>query len=112
MSEPITFEPTDAERLKLIEERQKANSERMGLADERMDRLETAVGVNTDMTRDVHEMLMAWRAGMNAIAKFGRGLAVIGKWLMKIIKWAGAVAAAGVAIWTFIQTITHGAPPK
>jgi hypothetical protein len=81
---------------------------RLALGARRMDRIEGEVKENTDMTRDVHEMLLAWRAGMSAIAKFGRGLAMVGRGIMKLVRWAGIVAGAGVAIWSAIYAITHG----
>lgn len=76
----------------------------MALFDEKLER-------NTSLTEDVHEMLITWRAGMNAIAKFGRGLGWVGTKLLRIARWGATVAApiiaAGVAVWAWLH---NGAP--
>lgn len=65
---------------------------------------------NGETMRAVHEMLSTWRAGMNALAKFGRGLAWIGGWVLRIAKFGGAIAGGIYAIWLLFYTFTHGGP--
>ena len=98
------------DRLDAIEQRLQDGGERMAT-------FETLLSVNTaqtlataEMTRDVHEMLLAWRAGMNAIAKFGRGIAWVGQWMLRIAKFGGAIAGGIYAVWLLIYTFTHGGP--
>lgn len=76
---------------------------------ERMDNLEASMRINTAMTSDVHEVLMAARSGINAIAKFGRGLAMVGRWLVKAIKPLAVVAAAYVAVKHDVSELLHRA---
>lgn len=65
---------------------------------------------NGETMRAVHEMLSTWRAGMNALAKFGRGLAWIGGWVLRVTNFGGAIAAGIYAIWLLFYTFTHGGP--
>lgn len=92
---------------------------RLDEGDARMERIEIrqkafgeSLQANTNMTRDVLDMLVAWRAGMNAIAKFGRFLAAVGKWFIRVLKVLAPIAAAGAAIWTVFQSYLHGGAPK
>lgn len=74
----------------------------------RMDQSETALDENTSMTRDVHaylpvmrdihDMLNAWRAGMNALASFGRGVGWLGRGIYKTAKVLTPIAAGVGAI--------------
>jgi hypothetical protein len=59
----------------------------------RVARLETAVAENTELTRDVRDMLTAGRV------------------MVKAAKVAGAVAAAGSALWVAFYQVTHGGHP-
>lgn len=92
----------------------------------RIQHLEKLLAENTAETRDtasraqangetlqaVHEMLSTWRAGMSALAKFGRGLAIVGRWVLKAVRLGGIVATGVLAIWALILTILHnGRPP-
>ena len=64
--------------------------------------LEEQVRENTALTQEVLDVLRAARVGLKVLG--GIGIAV---------KWIGTLAAAGLAIWTFLYAITHGgATPK
>ena len=76
---------------------------------ERMDQLEVSMRINTAMTSDVHEVLMAARSGINAIAKFGRGLAMVGRGLRRVVIWLTPIAVAAGAIYHWLF---GGALPK
>lgn len=79
--------------------------------EERMQKLEQGLDVNTGLTRDVHEVILAARSGFAAIAKFGRGLAITGTWIAKAVRWLAPLVVAVVAIYHGIQTLLHGGKP-
>ncbi len=100
--DPLAQTPaTYAARLESIETRLAEGSDRM-------DRTEATLIENTSMTRDVHELLPAmrqmhemfltWQSGMNAIAKFGRGLGWVGGKLYTAIKVLTPIAAGVTAL--------------
>lgn len=61
---------------------------------QRVSKLEIAVAENTDLTRDIRDALVA------------------GKMATKAVRWFGAMAAAGIAIYAAIyQLLHHGKPP-
>lgn len=82
---------------------------RLTLGGERMDRTEASLVENTSMTRDVHELLPAmrqmhemfltWQSGMNAIAKFGRGLGWAYLKIVTLLKVLAPLATAGLALY-------------
>jgi hypothetical protein len=88
-----------------------AINERLRQGSERMDRIEASMAANTDMTRDVHEVILAARSGFAAIAKFGRGLAITGGWIAKAVRWLAPVVIAVVAIYHGIGALVHGGKP-
>ena len=115
MTEPPPAEPVatstngyppfeDSRRLEAIEARQLVSSARM-------DRFEVELKDIAGMTRDVHEMLLAWRAGMSALAKFGRALACVGRWLAAAIKFIAPVAAGAAAIYAAVIVFIHKGHP-
>jgi hypothetical protein len=76
-------------------------------AERRMKRMEDQLKENTDLTRDLKqgqdensELLKDIKDGVT----FGR----VG-W--KLIKWFGALGAAAVGLWGFIELFTRGRPP-
>lgn len=80
-------------------------------AETRANALQALAAAETLQT--VHEMLNTWRAGMNALDKFGRGLALVGRWVLKVVRVGGIVATGVLAIWALILTILHnGRPPS
>lgn len=88
-----------------------AINERLRQGSERMDRIEASMAANTDMTRDVHEVILAARSGFAAIAKFGRGLAITGTWVVKAVRWLAPPIAAAIAVYHGIQALMHGGKP-
>ncbi len=83
----------DRERISAIEARLKKGDERMGA-------IETELAENTTVTKEIKDMLDMARAGLKVLGGIGSAA-----------KWLGALAAAIVAIWTFIHTIKNGGPP-
>jgi len=55
--------------------------------------IEKAVAENTDLTRDIRDALIAGRV------------------MTKALKWLGAIAAAGSALWVAWQQLRHGVKP-
>lgn len=67
----------------------------------------TLTKVGTGMVSDVHEVLMMAKSGIEAIGKFGRGLAWCGRWAMKIIAFAGRIATAIGAVMGLWYSYSH-----
>ena len=55
----------------------------------RVEKIERAVEENTELTRDIRDAVVAGRIAT------------------KVIKWLGAVAAAGSALWVAFWQLTH-----
>lgn len=66
---------------------------------------------NTDMTRDMHEIIVGLRAFFSSVAKMGRGMGIVGRWSLNMLKLGGVVAAAVSAIFIAVYTLMHGFPP-
>jgi len=104
---------------------QLSNNLRFLRMEQRLTQQDTALAANTAITvttsknmEDVHDLLMAAQSGIDAIAKFGRGLAwighkffIIGMWLFRLLKWGGVVGAAVSAILLAVYEIRHGGSP-
>ena len=99
-------EPTPCEALPTLD-RLSGIEARQVISAARMDRFEVELAGIAERGRDVHEMMMAWRAGLGAIAKFGRGLARVGGWIVSLIKVLGPVAAGITAIYVAFNTFIH-----
>lgn len=75
---------------------------RLNCGDARMTRIEARIEENTDLTRDIRNLMDAGRAGLRVL-----------EWLGKAARWAGILATACMAIYVAIYTITHdGRPPQ
>lgn len=61
----------------------------------RMDVLEAAVGENTDLTRDIRDIMVAARVGFKVLGGLGT-----------LAKWSLYICGAAAAVWGLI----HGAP--
>lgn len=87
----------------------KANGDRITAVDERLDKgsrrmelFETELRENTTATLEIRDILQAARVGLKVLG--GIGIAA---------KWLGTLAAAALAIWTFVYALLHnGATPK
>lgn len=76
---------------------QQIAAQKVSAAEMRMAALEKALGANTEITREVRDLLDALKGGMKVLGWMGTGL-----------KWLGAIAAAGMAIYTGVYMLTHG----
>ena len=95
MSNKITLLPTDNDRLAAIEARLDQGSARM-------DQFGKALSLNTEITSDIRDIVLAARTGFKVLG-----------WLGMVFKWVGVIAAAGVAIYTAAYAMLHGgATPK
>jgi hypothetical protein len=88
-------DPTNSDRLAAIEARLDKGSQRMDVLDE-------AVKINTNLTQEIHDILAAARMGFKVLG-----------WTGTVLKWLGAIAGALVSIYVFVYAATHGgATPK
>lgn len=97
------MEPTETTPAELT-----AIHDRLDAGEVRMARIEGQVAENTALTRenteitkDIAELLYAARLGLKVIGGIG-----------SIAKWAGTVAAALVAIWGLVVALKSGTLPK
>ena len=76
--------------------------ERLDQGAHRMDKFETSMELNNDMTKDIHSMFVTGKGGLKVLG-----------WLGSAFKWLGMISAAAFAIYTAIYAILHGgASPK
>jgi hypothetical protein len=66
-------------------------------SDARLKALELALADNTQVTMDVRDLLDAFKGGFKVLG-----------WLGTATKWLGAIAAAGMALYTALYMVTHG----
>lgn len=86
---PLTIE----QRLEAIEERLDKGSERMKLMD-------NAIAENTEVTKAVHELMIAGKVGFK-----------VAGWIGVIAGWIGKIALAVSAVWGVVYMATHGGQP-
>ena len=65
--------------------------------DVRLRHVEMNLQANTAMTAEVRDLLSAFKGGFKVLG-----------WLGLALKWVGAIAAAGIAIYTAAYMATHG----
>lgn len=65
---------------------------------ERMSRIEASQAENTRLTRAFYEIFVTVESGLVAVARFGRGLAAVARWIVKTLKWAAPLAVAYLAL--------------
>lgn len=99
--------PDFPERLLVIEARGVAMFEQIEALKKDVDANTRMTKVNTDMTTDVHEVLMYARSGINAIGKFGRGLAMVGRGLRKVVIWTTPIVVGAVAVYHAAAALLH-----
>lgn len=68
--------------------------------------------INTKLTSEMYEVFAAAKSGIQAIAKFGRGLAIAGSWLVKAVKVLAPLAVGLGAIWHALGTLIGHTPTK
>ena len=70
------------------------------LTEDRLKRLEGGIAENTEITREVRDIVQTGRA----LFRFGEGFG-------RFVGWAARVAGAGAAIWAIVYAATHGGKP-
>jgi hypothetical protein len=74
--------------------------QRLARGDARMAAIEAALASNTDLTREIRDLMDAARLGLRMLGGMGQ-----------VAKWLGMVAAAAVSIYTAVYMIKHGGQP-
>lgn len=77
-----------------------AIDQRLDAGSRRMKAIESQLQENTELTRDVRELMEAGRAGLRVLGTLG-----------KLAGWVGKLATAALAIWAFIHAVKSGVPP-
>lgn len=89
------------------EEFKKAVLYQLSAGEKRMNGLDSRIAENTRLTQelkaDTGELLDIFKS-------IKGGIRVIG-WIGAAAKWVGGLLGAALAIWAFIQSITHGGKP-
>lgn len=69
----------------------------------RMDRMETSMSANTEMTSEIRDVIVAAKVGLRVIGGIGT-----------VAKWVAAIAGAVVAVYAALRAIGHlpQIPPK
>jgi len=127
-SEPIPFDPDLEEKLRRDSPAVDAINKKFARGSERMRRFEAGLdhntkvteqtakvlAENTEMTREMWEVWSTAKSGLEALAKLGRGLAKVGRWIVAAAKVLAPVAAAVVGIYHAIAALKGGTvlPPK
>lgn len=73
---------------------------RLARGDARMANIEVELASNTEVTREVRDLMTAARVGFRVLGGLGTA-----------VKWLGILATASAAIYTAVQTLLHGAQP-
>lgn len=73
---------------------------RLDRGDERMTRIEDRITENTDLTRDIRDLMDAGRAGLRVL-----------EWIGTAAKWLGLIASACMGVYAVAWTATHGGRP-
>ena len=92
-----------AARLAAIDRRLDRGSKKMQEQADAIDAMRSELAANTTITAEVRELLALGR----------NGLKVLG-WLGAVIKWAGGLATASLALYAALYALTHDGrmPPK
>ena len=125
-SAPIPFDPELEAKLQRDEPAIDAINDRFDRGAARMSRFEQSLRRNTEatesiaadlkenaaMTREMWEVWSAAKSGIEALAKLGRGMATIGRWIVKAAKVLAPVAAAVVATYQAFTALMGHPPAK
>lgn len=71
-----------------------------------------ALANNNKMTGEMWEVFSAGKSGIEALAKLGRGLAAVGNWIVKVIKYLTPIAAGVIALYHALAALKGGGPPS
>ena len=75
--------------------------QRLARGDTRMANIEVELASNTEVTREVRDLMTAARVGFRVLGGLGTAA-----------KWVGILATASAAVYTAVQTLLHsGQPP-
>ncbi len=116
-SEPVqTPAPVALHRVRMPEggdwdEWRRSVEDRFDVGDEQFTLLRAEMKFNTDVTSEIRDIVIAFAAFARFCKHAGRGVAWCGKWLFRIVKVGGAIAASIAAIWGLLWAFRHGAPP-
>lgn len=92
--EMLSVEKQDRDRIAAIEAQLVDGSKRM-------DRMQEELTSNTEVTREIRDILAMGRTGLKVLGGLGT-----------FAKWLGGIAGACAAIWSFFYMLTHGGPPN
>jgi hypothetical protein len=101
MAEPAPRPPAAAAAGADVPTRLASIEHRLGMGDERMASIERELASNTEVTREIRDLMTAARVGFRVLGGLGTAA-----------KWLGGLATAGLAIWALWQSIRHGTPPS
>ena len=90
-------EPSIEERVAAIERRLDKGASRMNGLERAVDEVATELRLNTSATLEMRELLAAFKGGFKVLGWFGVAA-----------KWLGVLATAGLAIYSFFYSVTHG----
>lgn len=74
--------------------------QRLARGDARMASIEVELASNTDVTREIRDLMTAARVGFRVLGGLGTA-----------VKWMSILATAGAAIYTALLTLLHSSQP-
>jgi hypothetical protein len=85
-----------------VEDQIAAINERLDAGSKRMKGIEEALTTNTEITQDIHDVIVAARVGFRVLGGLGQA-----------VKWVGMVATGALGLWAFLVALKQGGPgPK
>lgn len=84
---------------------------RLDDGDRQFGQLRKEMKLNTEITSEIRDIVIAFGAFARFCKRVGRVLAWCGNWAFRVIKVGGALAASIAAIWGFLWAVKHGVPP-
>lgn len=87
--------------------------ERLERGDQNFDELRVEMQSNTEITREIRDIVLMGRTVFRAFSGLGKALVWCWALIYRVVRVGGVVAAACTAVWAFIYALTHGGqPPK
>jgi len=90
-----------AQQFGQIEDRLTAGDARMSGIDSKLSDLEDELRRNSEITKQIHEILLFCRSGLKVLG-----------WVGTAAKWIASIVAGVSAVWAAYQFVRHGIPPK
>lgn len=85
-----------------VEDQIAAINQRLDAGSTRMASIEAALATNTEITQDIHDVIVAARVGFRVLGGLGQA-----------VKWLGMVATGALGLWAFLLALKQGGPgPK